>query len=153
LAKFGACIRLGGMKEKFESEATKFEPARSYSNATEIRSHRDLAVWQKARQLTVIVFELTRTFPHEERYGLTSQIRRSVVSVAANLAEGHARNSRRDFAHFVGVAKGSLMETETLLVLSVDLGFVREGDTELAFLRITEISKMLTALRKRLCEG
>jgi len=100
--------------------------------------------------LAVEVYRLSKTFPKDETYRLTAQITRAVASVPANIAEGHARSSARDFAHFVAIAKGSLMETETFLMLAVRLGYVREEAARPVLELVTEISKMLTSLRTRL---
>jgi len=115
-----------------------------------IQSHRDLVVWQKAMEMTVEVYRLTEGFPRSEIYGLTSQVRRAAASVPANIAEGHARGTTRDYAHFLSVARGSLMETETFLTLSLRLGYLTEDASASTLALITEISKMLTALRSKL---
>jgi four helix bundle protein len=101
-------------------------------------------------ELAEEVYTLARSYPTSELYGLRSQITRAVVSVAANIAEGQARGSSREFRHFVSIARGSLMETETLLTLSVRLGYFRAEDAQAAQSLITEVSKMLTALRHKL---
>jgi four helix bundle protein len=100
--------------------------------------------------LVVEVYRVSKHFPKDETYRLTSQITRAAASVPANIAEGHARSTARDFAHFLSVAKGSLMETETFLMLSLRLGYAGEDLTRPALSLITEISKMLTSLRARL---
>src|SRR5438270_10043122 len=115
-----------------------------------IESHRDLVVWQKAMDLAVLIYRLTSKFPSNEMYRLVSQLTRSAASVPANIAEGHARATKRDYVHFLAIAKGSLMETETFVMLSVRLTYVAQVDAQPALLLITEISKMLTALRARL---
>ena len=84
-----------------------------------VRSHRDLLVWQKAMDLVDRVYDLAEGFPVREGFGLTSQITRAVVSVPSNIAEGQARSTSRDFANFLAIARGSLMETETLLTVAV----------------------------------
>jgi four helix bundle protein len=94
--------------------------------AVKIGSHRDLLVWQKAMDLTVEVYRLSQRFPREEIYRLTSQVTRAAASVPANIAEGHARATSRDYANFVAIAKGSLMETETFVMLAVRLGYLSE---------------------------
>ncbi len=78
-----------------------------------VQSHRDLKVWRKAMDLAVEIYRLTARFPRSETYRLVAQITRAAASVPANIAEGHARATRRDFANFVAIAKGSLMEAET----------------------------------------
>jgi four helix bundle protein len=115
-----------------------------------VSSYRDLIVWQKAMDLVDMIYELSRSFPSSEDYRLTSQITRAVVSVPANIAEGQARSTRRDFANFLTMAKGSLNEVDTLLTVAVRQGFVTEPATRPAFLLMTEVSKMLTVLRRKL---
>ncbi len=115
-----------------------------------VHSHRDLVVWQKAMDLVVEVYRLAESFPATELYRLTAQITRAVVSVPANIAEGNARGSARDYAHFLAVAKGSLMETETFLLLAIRLGYLTEQRTAQALSLIVEISKMLTSIRGKL---
>jgi four helix bundle protein len=117
-----------------------------------ISSHRDLIVWQKAMDLAVQIYRLASRFPAEEMYRLTAQITRAVASVPANVAEGNARGSRKDYANFLAIAKGSLMETETFLMLAIRLAYLTKEEAEPSLSLITEISKMLTALRKRLLE-
>jgi four helix bundle protein len=97
--------------------------------------------------LVVGVYSLAARFPAAERYTLASQLRRAALSVPANIAEGSSRGSRREYAHFLSISKGSLMETETLLQLSVRLGYVRPADAEPMLDLVVEVSKMLTALR------
>ena len=107
-----------------------------------------LRVWESSRRLTRSVYSATRTFPRSEMYGLTSQTNRAAVSVAANLAEGSARTSRKDQAHFSQIAYGSLMELACLLILAVDLGFLSaEAESDLR-LQIESVSRQLNALRK-----
>ena len=92
--------------------------------AKKIESHRDLLVWQKAMDLAVAVYQLSRKFPSTEIYRLVAQMTKSVASVPANIAEGHSRATSRDYSNFLAIAKGSLMETETFVMLSVRLGYV-----------------------------
>jgi four helix bundle protein len=117
-----------------------------------IRSHRDLTVWQKGMDLVEQVYALTRRLPPDERFRLVSQSTRAAVSVPANIAEGHSRGTRRDYAYFVSVAKGSLMELETYVMVSQRLGYVGPADVSDVLERISDMSKMLTALRQRLTE-
>lgn len=118
-----------------------------------ITSHRDLVVWQKAMDMTVLIYRLSHKLPSNEMYRLVAQMTRSAASVPANIAEGHARGSRRDYSHFLAIAKGSLMETETYMMLSVRLCYLSEADVQPTLAIITEISKMITALRSRLSEN
>jgi four helix bundle protein len=113
-------------------------------------SHRELLVWQKSMDMAVQVYRLTDRFPKSELYRLTSQVTRAAVSVPANIAEGNGRGSRREYAHFLAIAKGSLNETETFLFLALRLGYLRENETAPTMFLITEIGKMLTTLRARL---
>ena len=106
-----------------------------------------LRVWQSARELTKSVYHLTRSFPRAEIYGLTSQVNRAVVSVAANLAEGSARTSRKDQAHFSQIAYGSLVELACLLIIANDLEYLPAGDESRLRERIEEVSRQLNALR------
>jgi four helix bundle protein len=115
-----------------------------------IESHRNLIVWQKSMDMVVQIYQLTATFPATETYRLTSQITRAAVSVPANIAEGHTRGTKKDYANFLAIAKGSLMETETFLMLTVRLNYIPQSQVNSTLFRITEISKMLTTLRNRL---
>jgi four helix bundle protein len=115
-----------------------------------IDCHRDLIVWQKAMDMVVAVYRLTDLFPKTETYRLVSQLTRSAVSVPANIAEGNARGSQKDYAHFLSIAKGSLMETETYLFVALRLGYLTQDQATPTLSLVTEISKMLTTLRSRL---
>jgi four helix bundle protein len=115
-----------------------------------IQSHRDLIVWRKAMDLAVSVYDLAKQFPKTESFGLVAQITRAANSVPSNIAEGHARGSSRDYANFISIAKSSLMEAETLVMLAVKLNYLNQIQAHPALSLITEISKMLTALRNRL---
>ncbi len=90
----------------------------------EIKTFRDLIAWQKAMQLARKVYQATEVMPKSERFGLIVQMRRAAVSVPSNIAEGHGRQSRVDYLRFLKVARGSLMELQTQLILSEDLGFL-----------------------------
>lgn len=118
----------------------------------QIQSHRDLAVWQKGMDLVEAVYSMTSIFPIDERYRLVHQSTRSAVSVPANIAEGHARGTRRDYAHFVSIARGSLMELETYVMIAGRLRYTGAEQMADILERIAELSRMLTALRQRLIE-
>jgi four helix bundle protein len=115
-----------------------------------IRSHHDLVVWQKGVDLVEIVYSVTRSFPPEERYGLTSQSTRAALSVPANIAEGHSRGTRREYANFIAIARGSLMELETYMIIARRLGYLHGPAAESTLERIDELSRMLFVLRARL---
>ena len=112
-----------------------------------MKGHRDLVVWQKAMTLVTDVYQVTRGFPKEEPYGLTAQLRRAAVSVPSNLAEGHGRNSRKEFHHFVGQARGSLTELETQLEIATNLGYFSQAKASELLARASEIARMLNGLR------
>jgi four helix bundle protein len=115
-----------------------------------MRNYRDLQVWSKAHVLTVAVYRYTQRFPGEERYGLTSQIRRACVSIGANLAEGCGRRSDGEMARFVQIAMGSGAELSYHLLLARDLGFMKAEDYESLEHGLSEIMRMLSALSRSL---
>jgi four helix bundle protein len=117
---------------------------------TIMQSFRDLKVWQKAHELTLGVYKSTASFPREELYGLTSQLRRAAASVPANLAEGRCRRGDREFARFVGIALGSASETEYHLLLARDLGFLPQAEHESLAGQVEEVKRMLSVLYDRL---
>lgn len=105
----------------------------------------DLVVWQRAIELTVCIYTLTRLLPKDELYGLVSQMRRACVSVASNIAEGRGRLSHAEFRHFLGLAQGSLFELKTQLVVTEKLGFGNQSAITEAESLAEEVSKMLTS--------
>jgi four helix bundle protein len=117
---------------------------------TEIRDYKDLLVWQKGMQLARQVYQLTQSFPTEEKFGLVSQMRRAAVSVPSNVAEGQARNTTGEFVQFVSHAEGSLAELDTQIRLSIELGFCREPAVKSIQELIVEEQKMLKSLRRSL---
>jgi four helix bundle protein len=112
----------------------------------EINSYRDLLVWQKAMDLAVLCYSLTRSFPRDEMFGLTSQIRRASASVAANIAEGHGRESSGSFVQSLRIAQGSLKETETHLLLAERVGLLPADQAAKAMKASDEIGRMLRSL-------
>jgi four helix bundle protein len=124
--------------------------ARKMPENTKPKHYKELLVWQKGMLLAKFVYKLTMKFPTDERYGLTSQLRRAAVSVPSNIAEGQARHGTREFLQFLSHAEGSLGELETQLLLSVELGFAQQGDVESALKEIDELQKMLVALKRKL---
>ena len=115
-----------------------------------MQDFRQIKVWGKAHALTLSIYEITARFPADERFDLTSQIRRAAISVGANLAEGAGRGTDADFARFVQLAMGSASEVESLLLVARDLHFI--PDTRHAELEagITEVKRMLAAFLKKL---
>src|SRR5438045_1905445 len=97
-----------------------------------------------------LVYKLTMRLPAEERYGLTSQLRRAAISVPSNIAEGQARRGTNEFLQFLSIAEGSLAELDTQLLLSVELGFAQQADVDPALKEIDELQKMLVALKRKL---
>jgi four helix bundle protein len=115
-----------------------------------MRPFRDLVVWQKAHRLTIELYRVTKAFPREEQYGLTSQIRRCANSIGANISEGCGRGTARDFARFIQIALGSASELENHLLLAADLGLVgAELHAELEK-AVVDVKRMLTGLARRL---
>lgn len=94
----------------------------------EVKGFRTLKAWQKAYELTLEIYRLTKRFPKTELYGLTSQLQRAAVSILANTAEGYERNHRKEYLQFLFIAKGSLGEVETYLLLAKDLGYLSQDD-------------------------
>lgn len=117
-----------------------------------VDSYQDLIVWQKAMDGVEEIYQLASDFPDYERYGLWSQITRAAVSIPANIAEGSRRGSRRDYAQFIAIARGSLGEVETLLMIAVRIGYVSEDRAAPILANLIEISKMLSGLRTRLLQ-
>jgi len=111
-----------------------------------IRSYRQLEVWQRAIELTESVYILTATLPDSERYGLKSQLQRAAVSIAANIAEGYGRSHRGDYLHHLSIARGSLMEIETLLTLAVKLGLSSRAAVLPSWKLSQQVGQMLTKL-------
>jgi four helix bundle protein len=109
----------------------------------------DLMVWQRSHALVLQVYRLTKGFPPDERYGLTSQLRRAALSVPTNIAEGSKRETNREYARFLNIAEGSLAETEYLLMVSRDLGYLPMAITKPVLAETSEIAKMLHGLRSK----
>jgi four helix bundle protein len=118
-----------------------------------VNSYRDLIVWKKGMELAGQVYRLTQKFPKQEMYGLISQLQRAAVSIPANIAEGHARNSTKEFLHHLSIARGSLAELETLLLLAEQLHYCKEDEARLALRHCDEVSRILSGLRKGVERG
>ncbi len=120
------------------------------SENKQIRSHRDLKVWQLGREIAELVYQLTMTFPDEEKFGLVSQLRRAAVSVPANIAEGNARESTKEYLRFLSISIGSLAEIETFLELATRFHFGNSQTITQLDSLIGEERRMLRGLQRSL---
>ena len=111
-----------------------------------VQSFRDSIAWQKAMDLSTAIYSVTRSFPREEMFGLTSQLRRASVSIASNIAEGQGRLTTGEFMHFLGMARGSALEVETQLELAMRLRMGVESDLKAVQLSATELVKILNSI-------
>ena len=111
-------------------------------------SFENIMAWQKAHSLTILVYQITRNFPEDERFGLTSQFRRAAVSVEANIAEGYKKISKADKLRFLNISEGSLAECRNYIILSRDLYFINEEEYNNLYLALEESSRLLTAYSK-----
>jgi four helix bundle protein len=116
-------------------------PAANYS---------DLIAWKKAFELALTIYRITSNFPIEEKYGITSQLRRAGVSVPSNIAEGQGRNSRGEFRHYLSIAQGSLKEIETQVLIAIALGYLGEKQADMLMARTAEVGRLVTGLSKSL---
>jgi len=110
------------------------------------RSYKDLVVWQKAMELVTAVYRATTSFPKDELFGITSQLRRAAVSIPSNIAEGQGRLSEKELRFFLGQARGSLMEVETQLQIAENLGYLEKQVTETLFRMCAEVGRILNGL-------
>lgn len=117
----------------------------SYGREYSVRDFRELKVWEKAHQLTLAVYRATTSFPTDEKYGLTSQLRRAAAAIPANIAEGCGRGGERELARYLQIAMGSASELEYHLLLARDLGFVDGALYQQLQERTTEVKRMLTS--------
>jgi four helix bundle protein len=115
-----------------------------------VEDFKDLVVWTKAHQLTLAVYQRTRTFPKEEMYGLTSQVRRASASIGANIAEGCGRRSDAEMKRFLQIARGSASELEYHLLLAKDLQFLAADEFKVLEQKVLEVQRMLASLVQRL---
>ena len=115
-----------------------------------VQHYSDLIVWQKAMDLVVDIYTATQQFPSSEAFGLTSQMRRAAVSVPSNVAEGQGRSTTKDFVHFLHVARGSLQEVETQVLIAQRLGFMAEPARAYLIRLTTEVARILNGLIRSL---
>ena len=114
------------------------------------KHYKELLVWQRSMALAKLAYQLVDRFPADEKFGLTSMIRRSAVLIPSSIAKGQARHETRDFLTQLSYADGYLAELETQLLLSVDLGFCKEADVEALLKEIDELQRMLGAIVRKL---
>lgn len=120
------------------------------SEGAVVRSYRDLLAWQKAMILVEQVYKVTGCLPTDERYGLTSQLRRAAVSVPSNIAEGHGRETTKEFTRFISIARGSLAELETQLEIALRLNMINSEGSQPIIHLCDELGRILRGLRKSL---
>jgi four helix bundle protein len=118
-----------------------------------MRDFKKLIVWERSHNFVLTLYRLTRLFPKEELYGITSQLRRAVISIPANIAEGSGKQTEKEFARYLSIAAGSASETEYLLILSKDLQFIEESASNDLIIEINEIKKMLNALITKIAKS
>jgi len=116
----------------------------------EKRTYQELLVWQKAMDLTAVIYQLVKKLPKEELFALSDQMRRAVVSIPSNIAEGRDRNTNNEFIHFLTISRGSKAELETQLLICVKVGYLNETEIDEAMILSTEVGKMLTSLINKL---
>ncbi len=117
----------------------------------QIKSYKDLLIWQKGINIVVLVYKIVESFPKEELYALSSQLKRASVSVPSNIAEGYGRNSDKSFSHFLDISRGSLFEIETQLIIAKELGIISDDILFNTILKqIEEESKMINSFSKTL---
>ncbi|MDX2277769.1 MAG: four helix bundle protein [Hyphomonadaceae bacterium] len=115
-----------------------------------VTNYRQLTVWSKAMDVAQEIYRVGRLMPKQEEYRLTSQLIRAAISIPANIAEGHTRATRKDYAHFISISRGSAAELETLVLLAERSALLPPGETRPLLASIEEIGRMLTALHARL---
>jgi four helix bundle protein len=115
-----------------------------------VKDHKDLIVWQKAMDLVVEIYRLVKKLPKEETYALSDQMRRAVVSIPSNIAEGRGRSSEKDYLRFLFIARGSQAEVETQLLVCVRLDYLSESEIESAMNLCSEVGRMLNSMTRKL---
>lgn len=120
------------------------------STEKKVSDYKDLLVWQKGITLVKHIYTVTAVFPADEKYGLVSQMRRAAVSIPSNIAEGQARHTTGEFVQFISHAEGSVAELDTQLLVAIELGYCTRSEAQAAFELVSELRKMLNALRRKL---
>jgi four helix bundle protein len=117
------------------------------------QSYKDLLVWQRSMQLVTTIYRSTECFPKSEQFGLCSQLRRAVVSIPSNIAEGQGRNSPKEFVYHLSVAYGSLMEAETQIQIAANLSYVSQAEADTLISQTAEVGRMLNGLSRSLLQN
>lgn len=117
--------------------------------SNEVKTYKDLIVWQKSVDFVSLIYDLTKDFPSTEQFGITNQIRRAATSISLNIAEGWGRKSNKSFSQFLKISRGSLYEVETITLISKNLGYITNKEFEELNINIEEIGKMLNSLIKQ----
>ena len=120
------------------------------TKSKQVKTYRDLIVWQKAMALVTVIYRISKKLPRDETYGLISQIRRCAVSIPSNIAEGYGRNSISDYILFLHIATGSLYELQTQLEIAFNLEYLKKTDFDKLYESSREIERMLTSLSRKL---
>lgn len=115
-----------------------------------MKTYRDLEVWQKSMTLVAEIYKISKSFPKDEIYGITSQMRRCAISIPSNIAEGYGRNSTNEYIHFLRIASGSLCELQTQLEISKNLNYLNKNDFDKLYESSREIERMLSSLIRKL---
>jgi four helix bundle protein len=115
-----------------------------------MHKYKELKVWQKSMNITTEIYKVTECLPEKEKFNLTSQIRRSAVSIPSNIAEGAGRNSKKDFSHFLSIALGSSFELETQVILTEKLNYLTKDQIEHLLSQLIEVQSMILGLKKSL---
>lgn len=111
---------------------------------------KELGIWKKSRSFCSEIYSITSTFPNDEKFGITNQLRRASVSIPSNIAEGFSRNSNKDFSRFLEIAIGSAYEIETQLLIASDLGFINQDKLAILIIQLDEIIRMTSKFRSTL---
>lgn len=120
------------------------------NETTKIKSFADLIVWQKAHQLVLEIYKVTEGFPRSELFGLSNQMRRAAVSVTSNIAEGFARQSRKEKIHFYSISQGSLVELQDQLIISRDIKYIKDENFKIIIPQTIDVNKLLNGLIRSL---
>ena len=115
-----------------------------------MKNYRELPFWQKSMDLAVEIYKLVKLLPKEETYALSDQMRRAVVSIPSNIAEGQGRDSTKEYIYFLNIARGSCFELETQIRICINVGYLNESNTQIAFELLMEVGKMLTSTINKL---